>query len=150
MQCIYCGCIESKVIDSRPNDDSSTIRRRRECMQCGKRFTTYEKVEELIINVLKKDGHREPFDIQKIFFGVQKSCAKLPVTHEDIQTLVHEVERAVMNSMEQEITTDRIGELILLHLRKLNQVAYIRFAAVYRSFQDVDSFMLGLNELREE
>lgn len=148
MKCVYCGCTDSKVIDSRPNEDGSAIRRRRECIRCNRRFTTYEKMEEVPISVVKKDGRREPFDAQKILFGVQKSCVKLPVSYANMQKIVEEVEREVMNSMEQEITTDRIGELVLLKLRDLNQVAYVRFAAVYRSFQDVDSFLEELNALR--
>lgn len=150
MKCIYCAYTESKVVDSRPNDEGTAIRRRRECMQCGKRFTTYEKIEDVPMMVVKKDGRREPFSSNKILFGVRKSCEKLPIAYQDIERLVADVERELLNSLEQEVTTDRIGELVLRHLRDLNEVAYVRFAAVYRSFQDVDSFLDELNNLRKE
>ena len=150
MKCIYCGDTESKVIDSRPNEEGTAIRRRRECMKCGKRFTTYEKIEDVPMMVVKKDGRREPFSSNKILFGVRKSCEKLPIAYSEIEKLVENVERELLNSLEQEITSDQIGELVLRHLRDLNQVAYVRFAAVYRSFQDVDSFLEELNNLRGE
>ena len=150
MKCRYCACTESKVIDSRPTDDGSTIRRRRECMSCGKRFTTYEKIEELPIMVIKKDGRREPFDSEKILTGIRRACEKRPVSAADQDKLVDDVVREVFNSLEQEIPSSRIGELVIVRLKELDEVAYVRFASVYRQFKDINTFMQELELLLRE
>lgn len=150
MKCRYCACTESKVIDSRPTDDGSTIRRRRECMSCGKRFTTYEKIEELPIMVIKKDGRREPFDSEKILTGIRRACEKRPVSAVDQDKLVDDVVREVFNSLEQEIPSSRIGELVIQRLKELDEVAYVRFASVYRQFKDINTFMQELELLLRE
>ncbi len=150
MKCRYCACTESKVIDSRPTDDGTTIRRRRECMGCGKRFTTYEKIEELPIMVIKKDGRREPFDSEKILTGIRRACEKRPVSSADQDKLVDDVVREVFNSLEQEIPSSRIGELVIVRLKELDEVAYVRFASVYRQFKDINTFMQELNKLLTE
>lgn len=146
MKCIYCNCTESRVVDSRPTEDGA-IRRRRECIGCGRRFTTYEKIETLPLLVVKKDKRREPFDAEKIRSGLVKACEKRPVALRDIDALVHDIEMTACNSMEQEITTQRIGELAMDGLKQLDEVAYVRFASVYRQFKDVQSFMEELREL---
>lgn len=150
MKCLYCGCIESKVVDSRPTDEGSAIRRRRECMACNKRFTTYEKIEELPTIVVKKDGRREAFDSDKILAGVRKACEKRPIPQSDVENLVDEVMRECFNSLEQEVSTQHIGELVMFKLKNLDEVAYIRFAAVYRSFKDISSFMEELQQVLME
>lgn len=150
MKCRYCACTESKVIDSRPTDDGTTIRRRRECMGCGKRFTTYEKIEELPIMVIKKDGRREPFDSEKILTGIRRACEKRPVSSADQDKLVDDVVREVFNSLEQEIPSSRIGELVIVRLKELDEVAYVRFASVYRQFKDINTFMQELELLLRE
>lgn len=146
MKCIYCNHTESRVVDSRPTEDGA-IRRRRECVGCGRRFTTYEKIETLPLLVVKKDKRREPFDADKLRFGLVKACEKRPVALKDIDALVRDIEMTVCNSMEQEITTQRIGELAMDGLKKLDEVAYVRFASVYRQFKDVQSFMEELRDL---
>ena len=145
MKCRYCLSTESKVVDSRPTDDGTSIRRRRECTNCGKRFTTYEKIEEIPIMVVKKDGTREAFNSEKILSGVRKACEKRPVSAGDMDELVDGVVREVFNSLEQEIHTDEIGELVMMRLNDLDEVAYVRFASVYRQFKDINTFM---NELK--
>lgn len=150
MKCRYCACSESKVIDSRPTDDGSSIRRRRECIGCGKRFTTYEKIEELPIMVIKKDGRREPFDSAKILTGVRMACQKRPIPSATQDKLVEDVVREVFNSLDQEIPTSRIGELVINRLRELDDVAYVRFASVYRQFKDINTFMNELENLKRE
>lgn len=145
MKCRYCLSTESKVVDSRPTDDGTSIRRRRECTNCGKRFTTYEKIEEIPIMVVKKDGTREAFNSEKILSGVRKACEKRPVSAGDMDELVDGVVREVFNSLEQEIRTDEIGELVMMRLKDLDEVAYVRFASVYRQFKDINTFM---NELK--
>ncbi len=150
MKCRYCACLESKVIDSRPTDDGSAIRRRRECIGCGKRFTTYEKIEELPIMVVKKDGRREPFDSAKIMTGIRRACQKRPVSAAAQDKLVEDVVREVFNTLEQEIPTDRIGELVMQRLKELDEVAYVRFASVYRQFKDINTFMQELELLLRE
>lgn len=149
MKCIYCNCTESRVVDSRPTEDGS-IRRRRECVGCGRRFTTYEKIETLPLLVIKKDKRREPFDAEKIRGGIVKACEKRPVALKDIDALVRDIEMTVCNSMEPEITSQRIGELAMDGLKKLDEVSYVRFASVYRQFKDVQSFMEELRELLGE
>lgn len=150
MKCFYCGSTDSKVIDSRPTDEGSSIRRRRECIACGKRFTTYEKIEELPVMVIKKDGRREAFDSNKLLAGVRKACEKRPIPSGDIETLVTNVVREIYNSLESEITSQQIGELLMTRLKELDEVAYVRFASVYRSFKDINTFLAELNVLMGE
>ncbi len=145
MKCRYCSSTESKVVDSRPTEDGTSIRRRRECINCGKRFTTYEKIEEIPIMVIKKDGTREPFDSEKILSGVRKACEKRPVSTADMGLLVDNVVREVFNSLEQEVKSEAIGEMVMSRLKDLDEVAYVRFASVYRQFKDINTFM---NELK--
>lgn len=147
MRCMYCNATESRVIDSRPTDEGLAIRRRRECINCGRRFTTYEKIETVQIMVVKKDGSREAFDADKIRRGLIKACEKRPVAIREVDKLVREVEQQIMNSLEQEVSSSRIGELVMQRLRTLDEVAYVRFASVYRQFKDIDTFMRELNKL---
>lgn len=147
MKCRYCSCLESRVVDSRPTEDGTSIRRRRECMSCGKRFTTYEKIEEIPMMVVKRDGTREEFSQEKILSGVRKACEKRPVTTAEMNELVENVSKEVYNSLDQEVTTIRIGELVMRYLRDLDEVAYVRFASVYRSFKDINTFMEELKLL---
>ena len=147
MRCPYCGFSESKVIDSRPTDESNSIRRRRECLGCGKRFTTYETVESVPLVVVKKDGSRQSFDRSKILGGLIKACEKRPVPLETLEKAVTDIEQKLMGSMEREIPSERVGELVMEQLRSIDQVAYVRFASVYRQFKDIDSFMAELNKL---
>ena len=146
MKCIYCNCTESRVVDSRPTEDGA-IRRRRECEGCQRRFTTYEKIEMLPMFIIKKDKRREPFDSAKVRSGILKACEKRPVPIEQIEKLVNHVETTVCRQMEQEVTSEQIGLLIMEGLKSLDEVAYIRFASVYRQFKDVQSFMLELQQL---
>lgn len=149
MKCIFCNCTDSRVVDSRPTEDGA-IRRRRECERCGRRFTTYEKIETLPLLVIKKDRRREPFDADKIRRGLVKACEKRPVAIADIESLVNEIEMAMLNSMDQEVTTTRIGEMAMDGLRKLDEVSYIRFASVHRQFKDIQTFMRELSQLLAE
>ena len=150
MRCPYCGYKESKVVDSRPADEGSSIRRRRECLQCEKRFTTYETVESLPMVVIKKDGSRQSFDRSKVLRGIQRSCEKRPVPVADMERMALEIEQELQNSMEREIRTEDVGEKVMDRLRKVDQVAYVRFASVYRQFKDLDTFMAELNKLLAE
>ena len=150
MKCPYCGYQESKVVDSRHSDEGNSIRRRRECLSCQKRFTTYETVESLPINVVKKDNSREPFDREKILRGMVRACEKRPVSMADIESSVAEIEQIVQNSLEREVDTRHIGELVMERLKQLDEVAYVRFASVYRQFKDINSFMQELNRILEE
>jgi transcriptional repressor NrdR len=150
MKCVYCGYLESKVVDSRPTDEGSSIRRRRECLACKKRFTTYEKIDSLPLLVIKKDGEREPFDSDKIKIGIIKACEKRPVPMHDIEALVEGIEKTIFNSLRQEITSNEIGELVMQGLKDLDDVAYVRFASVYKEFKDVDTFMKELQRLLAE
>ena len=150
MKCIYCAHPESKVVDSRPLNDGAAIRRRRECLLCGKRFTTYETVESLPVIVVKKDNSREPFDRDKILRGMVRASEKRPVAIADIETAVTEIEQIVQNSLEREVSTDRIGELVMERLKQMDEVAYVRFASVYRQFKDINSFMRELTKILEE
>ena len=147
MKCIYCGCSESRVIDSRPSEDGEAIRRRRECEGCGRRFTTYEKVDPLPLMVVKKDQRREAFDSAKIKLGVVKACEKRPVPMAEIDGLVREVERQAYSSYDQEITSTQLGEMVRERLARLDDVAYVRFASVYRQFRDIETFMDELTRL---
>ena len=147
MKCPYCGYSESKVIDSRPADENSSIRRRRECLSCGKRFTTYETVESLPMVVVKKDGSRQSFDRRKVLGGMIRACEKRPVPVAEREKIAEEIEQDLQNSMEREISTEAIGEKVMERLRNVDQVAYVRFASVYRQFKDIDTFMTELNKL---
>jgi transcriptional repressor NrdR len=147
MRCPFCGHEEDKVIDSRPSDEGSAIRRRRECLTCGSRFTTYEKVENLPLLVVKKDGTRQPFDRDKLMSGILKSCEKRPVSTDQVEALVSSIEAQYQNSLKREISSREIGEMVMEGLKKIDEVAYVRFASVYRQFKDVNSFLLELNEI---
>ncbi|MBQ8129826.1 MAG: transcriptional repressor NrdR [Clostridia bacterium] len=149
MKCIYCGCTESRVVDSRPTEDGA-IRRRRECEECKRRFTTYEKVEMLPVYVVKKDQRREQFDAAKVRSGILKACEKRPVSLEAIEALVGQIETKVCQQPDQEVTTEEIGRLVMEGLRELDEVAYIRFASVYRQFKDVQSFMEELQQMLDK
>ena len=150
MKCPYCGRIDSKVVDSRPTEDGESIRRRRECLICGKRFTTYETVETLPLIVVKKDGSRQSFEQDKVLKGVIHACAQRPVAMDTMIQIADEVEQECQNSMNREISATRIGELVMEKLKKVDEVSYVRFASVYRQFKDVDSFMEELKKLMEE
>ena len=150
MKCPYCGHPESKVIDSRPADENASIRRRRECLSCARRFTTYETVESLPIVVIKKDGSRQSFDRQKVLRGMIRACEKRPVALAELERIADEIEQELQNSMEREIRTEVIGEKVMERLRNVDQVAYVRFASVYRQFKDIDTFMAELNKLLAE
>ena len=149
MKCMYCGYTESKVVDSRSADDGNSIRRRRECLKCGKRFTTYETIENTPVLVIKNDGTRQPFDTAKIRNGIIKSCEKRPVAMHDIDKLVADIEKKVYNTLEQEIPSSRIGEYLMDGLKEMDQVAYIRFASVYRQFRDVTTFIEFIAEFEK-
>ncbi len=150
MKCPYCGYQESKVVDSRHSDDGLSIRRRRECLACEKRFTTYETVESLPMVVIKRDNSRQAFDRNKILNGMLRACEKRPVSMADLETAVDEIEQNVQNSLDREVSTQRIGELVMEKLKPLDEVAYVRFASVYRQFKDINSFMRELNKILEE
>ena len=147
MRCPFCNNEETKVIDSRPVEEGNATRRRRECEKCGKRFTTYEKVEESIIMVIKKDGRREAFDRTKSLNGIVKACAKRPVTMDEIEAIVSDIERGLNNMMEREVKSSFIGELVMEKLKNLDEVAYVRFASVYRQFTDVETFIKKIKDL---
>lgn len=150
MKCQYCSCMDSKVIDSRPTEEGSSIRRRRECMNCGRRFTTYEKIETLPLMVVKRDGRREAFDAQKIKAGIIHACEKLPVSMNAIDAMTGRIEQAAYATMDGEIPSQRIGDMVMQELKATNDVAYVRFAAVYRLFTDIGDFMQELQKLLEE
>ncbi|WP_071125737.1 transcriptional regulator NrdR [Peptoniphilus lacydonensis] len=141
MKCPFCGCDDSKVLDTRPTDEGYTIRRRRECLSCQKRFTTYEKIEKSPIMVIKKDGNRQAFDREKIIRGMIKSCEKRPVSISEIENAVNNIEKRIENSMRKEITSLEIGDMVMDELKDLDEVSYVRFASVYREFKDLQSFM---------
>ena len=147
MKCPFCGHQEDKVVDSRASADEKSIRRRRECLGCGKRFTTYEKVEEQSLMVIKKDGRREPFDRHKLLAGLVKACEKRPVSMDDLEALVDELERELSQHFEREVPSKEIGERVMRRLHALDPVAYVRFASVYREFKDVEQFMRELKDL---
>ncbi|MBO5215225.1 MAG: transcriptional repressor NrdR [Clostridia bacterium] len=150
MKCMYCGFMESKVVDSRPSEDGRNIRRRRECLNCGRRFTTYEYIETTPILVIKNDGTRQPFDANKIRNGIIRSCEKRPVALHDIDKLVSDIEKRVYNTLEQEIHSSKIGEYVMDGLKELDQVAYIRFASVYRQFRDVTTFIDFISDIEKD
>ena len=149
MKCLYCGCEDSKVIDSRSADEGRTIRRRRECVRCGKRFTTYETIEDTPVLVVKANGTRQAFDSGKIKNGIFKACEKRPVSMSDIDAVVDKITKKVYNSMEQEISSKAIGEMVMDELKNLDEVAYVRYASVYRSFKDISSFMAELQRMMD-
>jgi len=150
MKCPFCGYTEDKVIDSRPTDEGTAIRRRRECLKCAKRFTTYEKIESTPIVVIKKDKTRQVFDRNRILNGLLKACDKRSVSVEQLESLIDEIESHIHNSFQREITSREIGELVMDKLKKLDEVAYVRFASVYRQFKDIDTFMEELKKLQNE
>lgn len=150
MKCPYCGFEESKVIDSRPTDDNERIRRRRECLKCGERFTTYEAIERIPIIVIKKDGSREPFSAEKLLRQMLIACGKRAVPIETIERAVFDIEATLQNSLQREVKSSLIGELALEKLRDIDEVAYVRFASVYKEFRDVDSFLAELRQLKRE
>lgn len=150
MKCPFCGNVEDKVIDSRISTEGDTIRRRRECLKCQKRFTTYERLEEIPLMVIKKDGRREPFDRKKLLAGILKACEKRPIPMEKIEAMVDEVERTLQRNYEKEVSSTNIGELVMKQLHNLDEVAYVRFASVYRQFKDINQFMSELSTLLKE
>ena len=150
MKCMYCGCMESKVIDSRSTDEGRTIRRRRECIECGRRFTTYETIETTPVLVVKNGGSSQAFDPNKIKNGIIKACEKRPVSMYKIDKLVDDIKKQVYNSLEQEITSKQIGEMVMDGLKDIDEVAYVRYASVYRQFTDISSFMNELETLMQE
>ncbi len=147
MKCMFCGCLDSKVIDSRSAEDGTIIRRRRECTSCGKRFTTYETVESTPIFVIKSNGVRQAFDINKIKTGIIKACEKRPVSAVAIDKLVDDIQKKIYNSLAQEVTSKELGEMVCEGLKEIDEVAYVRFASVYRSFTDTASFMQELEKM---
>lgn len=150
MKCLYCGHTDSRVVDSRPTEDGATIRRRRECENCQRRFTTYESIETLPVFVVKKDGRRQPFDPNRLRLGLVKACEKRPVSMAAIDELVSSIEKQVYNQLDQEISSQRIGELVMEGLKQLDDVAYVRFASVYRQFKDIESFRSEIDKLLGE
>ena len=150
MQCPFCGYPDSKVSDSRPAEEGSSIRRRRECFECGKRFTTFEKVEQIPLMIVKKDGKREVFDNNKLFAGLMKSCEKRPVSTDTIDQVVSEIERELRNSMDKEITSSIVGEKVMEKLKLIDEVAYVRFASVYRQFKDIETFLKEIEVLLQK
>lgn len=150
MRCPYCGKQDSRVVDSRPAEDRDSIRRRRECLGCGKRFTTYEIVESLPMIVIKKDGKRQEFDREKLLRGMIRACEKRPVKIEELEEIANEVEQELANTLAREIHAQRIGELVMEKLRKVDEVSYVRFASVYRQFKDINTFMEELSKLLGE
>ncbi len=150
MKCPYCSHDEDKVIDSRPNDEGVSIRRRRECLNCGKRFTTYEKVESVPMMVVKKDSTRQPFKREKILNGLLRACEKRPVSINLLENLVNDIETQILNTLEREVSTNQIGEMIMDRLKQIDEVAYVRFASVYRQFKDLNTFMSELHKLLDK
>lgn len=150
MKCPFCGFEESKVIDSRPTDEGQRIRRRRECLQCTKRFTTYEVIESLPIIVIKKDKSRETFNRDKLMTGLLRACEKRPVAFDTLDNMIDEIEVIIQNSLDREVSSERIGELVMEKLKKIDEVAYVRFASVYRQFKDINTFMSELSKLLQD
>ena len=147
MKCPFCGCSDSRVIDSRPTDEGERIRRRRECMKCGKRFTTYEVIENVPIVVIKKDKSRETFDRSKLLNGLLRACEKRPVSMDTLERIVDEIENLLQNSLDREVSSQRIGTYAMEKLKTVDEVAYVRFASVYRQFKDINSFMDELSKI---
>lgn len=150
MRCPFCSHPESKVVDSRPSDEGSSIRRRRECLACHKRFTTYETMESLPLMVIKKDGSRQTFDKTKLLNGMIRACEKRPVSFSTLEAIANEIEQSLQNDMDREIPSAKIGELVMDRLKSVDEVAYVRFASVYRQFKDISTFMAELNKLLAE
>lgn len=150
MRCPYCGHKEDKVVDSRATQEESAVRRRRECLKCGKRFTTYEYIEEPSLMVIKRDGRRQPFDRKKILSGIIKACEKRPISMDKMEEVVIQVERALQKKPLREVASTRIGELVMDRLKVIDDVAYVRFASVYRSFRDVEQFMSELKDMLDK
>ena len=150
MRCPFCANPESKVVDSRPADEGASIRRRRECLECHKRFTTYETMESLPLMVVKKDGSRQSFDRNKVMNGLIRACEKRPVSFSTMEEIVNEIEQTLQNEMEREVSSAEIGELVMERLKKVDEVSYVRFASVYRQFKDINTFMRELNKLLED
>lgn len=150
MRCPYCGYIDSRVVDTRPSEEGRTIKRRRECLKCQKRFTTFEKIERQPILVIKKDNRREEFDRSKILNGIIKACQKRPVSIEQMNGIVDEIENEIYNSMKEEISSREIGEMVMEKLKKLDEISYVRFASVYRQFKDINTFIEELQKLLTE
>ena len=150
MKCVYCSFVDSKVVDSRINESSNSIRRRRECLQCGKRFTSYETVEVVPLLIIKRDGSRQAFDNQKIKKGIVKACEKRPVTLEQINGIAETIEKSLMNSLDQEIHSKLIGDMVMKELKKIDEISYVRFAAVYRQFQDILTFLEFVKTLEKD
>lgn len=149
MRCPFCTAIEDKVVDTRPSDNEQIIRRRRECVSCGRRFTTYERIDEILPLIVKKDGRREPFDRAKVMTGLKRACSKRPVSSETIERTVDRIERDLQETGEKEVPSSRIGDAVMVALRNIDDVAYVRFASVYRSFRDVSELMDELQTLVE-
>jgi transcriptional repressor NrdR len=147
MKCPFCGFMDDKVIDSRLGKDGDIIRRRRECLKCERRFTTYERVEDVLPMVVKKDGRREPFDRNKILLGIKKACEKRPISVQDVENVVTEIETSFSEASDREVRSTEIGERVMRYLRDLDDVAYVRFASVYRSFKDINEFMSELKDI---
>ncbi len=147
MKCMYCGCLESKVVDSRQNEDGTSIRRRRECIACGKRFTTYETIESTPIMVVKKDGSRQAFDVNKVKRGIMKACEKRPISMTSIDKLVGEIQRTVLNRLDQEIPSSAIGDMVMEGLKQIDDVAYVRYASVHRQFKDINTLLDEIENL---
>lgn len=150
MKCPFCGCEEIKVIDSRAVDENNSIRRRRQCEKCENRFTTYERLEVITIAVIKKDGTRETFDRNKLYDGIAKSCNKRPISMKTIDTIVDEIESKILNSLDREVESSFIGEMVMEKLKEIDEVAYVRFASVYKHFKDIDTFIDELSKLLKE
>ena len=150
MKCPFCAYEESRVIDSRPTDEDERIRRRRECLKCQKRFTTYEIIENLPVIVIKKDNSREPFNREKVLGGLMRACEKRPVSIDMLEHLIDDIEANLQNSLDREVTSEKIGELVMDRLKGIDEVAYVRFASVYRQFKDIDTFMSELNKLMKQ
>ena len=150
MKCPFCGYIDSKVVDSRPAEDGTSIRRRRECLECHKRFTTFEIMESLPVVVIKKDGSRQAFDRSKLLDGMIRACEKRPVSFDTLEKIAEEIEQSLQNEMNREVPSSRIGEMVMERLKDVDEVAYVRFASVYRQFKDISTFMAELNKLLEE
>lgn len=150
MKCPFCGYLDSKVVDSRPTEDGSSIRRRRECLECHKRFTTFEVMESLPVVVIKKDGSRQSFDRNKLLNGMIRACEKRPVSLETMEKMVDEIEQILQNELNREVPSAQIGEMVMDRLKDVDEVAYVRFASVYRQFKDISTFMSELNKLLQE
>jgi len=150
MKCPFCGYLDSKVVDSRPTEDGTSIRRRRECLSCHKRFTTFEVMETLPVVVIKKDGSRQSFDRSKLLNGMIRACEKRPVPFETLEKIVGEIEQILQNEMNREVPSDQIGNMVMDRLKDVDEVAYVRFASVYRQFKDISTFMSELNKLLQE